>query len=328
LAASGGAIGGDSSGPEPAKRFRFIAPMPRLTRDSRSWADSLRRIEDYGFHAVAISEHFSQGWAMNSLTAMDFALAATSRLRVMPLVVNNDLHHPAILAKAIATADVLSDGRAELGIGAGWLADDYRALGVALDPAAVRIERLDEALGIITAFFDGGAVTWHGRHYELTGLEALPRPVQRPRPPILVGGGGRRMLAVAARRADIVGLHPKLGTGGFDATAAAELTKDSIQRKLQWVHAAAVEAGRATPEIQFTCYDVNIAGTQVTPVRPGFSDYIAAHPAAFDDSPASLRGDVAKCVDDLVRWNEELGISQWNLGGNPEAIAAIVARLS
>jgi len=310
------------------KRFRFIAPMPRLAADSRSWVDSLRRIEDYGFHAVAISEHFSQGWAMSSLTAMNFALAATSRLRVIPLVLNNDLHHPAILAKAIATADVLSDGRASLGIGVGWLADDYRALGVALDPAPVRIDRLAEALGIITAFFDGGTVTAHGRYYDITGLEALPRPVQLPRPPILVGGGGRRMLALAARHADIVGLHPKLGAGGFDETAAADLTRDSIQRKLQWVHTVAARAGRATPEIQFTCYDVNIAGTQVTPVRPGFSDYIAAHQEAFDDSPASLHGDVAQCVDELVRWREELGISYWNLGGNLAAIAAIIARLS
>lgn len=326
MEASAGAMDGDSGGS--GKRFRFIAPMPRLARDSRSWVDCLRRIEDYGFHAVAISEHFSQGWAMSSLTAMNFALAATSRLRAMPLVVNNDLHHPAILAKAIATADVLSDGRAALGIGAGWLADDYRALGVAQDPAALRIERLDEALGIITAFFEGGTVTRHGRYYDITGLEALPRPVQLPRPPILVGGGGRRMLALAARHADIIGLHPKLGPGGFDSTAAAELSKDSIQRKLRWVAAVAAEAGRATPETQFTCYDVNIAGTQVTPVRPGFSDYIASHPDAFADSPASLGGDVAKCADDLARWNEDLGISYWNLGGNLEAIAPIVARLS
>jgi probable F420-dependent oxidoreductase len=308
--------------------FRFIAPMPRLTHDSASWVDSLHCIEDYGFHAVAISEHFSQGWAMDSLTAMNFALAATSRLRVLPLVVNNDLHHPAILAKAIATADVLSGGRAALGIGAGWLADDYRALGAALDPASVRIERLDEALGIITAFFDGPAVTSHGKHYDITGLEALPRPVQKPRPPILVGGGGPRMLAVAGRHADIVGLHPKLGSGGFDATAAAELTRDSMKQKLQWVADAAARAGRTNPQTQFTCYDVNIGGTQVTPVRPGFSDYIAAHPQDFGDSPAALSGDVSKCVDDLVRWNEELGISHWNLGGDLAAIAPIVARLS
>lgn len=320
------AAGGDTA--RARKPLRFIAPMPRLTRDSRSWTDALRRIEDHGFHAVAISEHFSQGWQMSSLAAMNFALAATSRLRVLPLVVNNDLHHPAILAKAIATADVLSDGRAALGIGAGWLAGDYRALGVAMDPARVRIERLAEALDIIAAFFAGGTVTSHGRYYEVTGLEALPRPVQLPRPPILVGGGGPMMLALAARRADIVGLHPRLGAGGFDAAAAAELAGDGIRQKLQWVAAAAAQAARATPEIQFTCYDVNIAGTQVTPVRPGFSDYMAAHPAAFADSPASLRGDVAKCADDLVRWNEELGISYWNLGGNTEAIAPLVARLS
>src|SRR5260370_22740465 len=125
---------------------------------------------------------------MNALTVMNFALSSTTRIRAMSVVLNNDLHHPAVLAKAIGTADVLSAGRVTVGIGAGWLEDDYKALGADYDSAPVRIGRLQEALQIITAFFAGAPVTFHGSHYKLDSLEALPRPVQTPRPPILVGG--------------------------------------------------------------------------------------------------------------------------------------------
>jgi probable F420-dependent oxidoreductase len=317
-----------------AATFRFLAPMPRLGSDPRTgndaarWAAELRRIEDLGFHAVAVSEHYSRGWAMDALTAMNFSLASTTRLRAIPLVLNNDLHHPAILAKAIATADVLSGGRAAVGIGAGWLVDDYKALGANYDTAQVRIDRLTEALQIITMFFTGVPVTFGGRYYRLDGLEALPRSVQDPRPPVLVGGGGPRMLALAGSLADIVGVHAQLGPGGFDMEAAQGLSRASIDKKINLIVAAASEAGRPVPAIQFTCYDVNIAGVQVTPIRPSFSDFIDVHLVSFGDSPASLRGEIGKCVEDLQRWREELGISYWNLGGNIEAIAPIVARLS
>lgn len=303
--------------------------MPQLGHDTGAWVTALRRIEDFGFHSVAVSEHYSHGWAMDALTTINFALASTSRLRAMSLVLNNDLHHPAVLAKAIATADVLSGGRVAIGIGAGWLKDDYVALGADYRAAPVRIARLEEALQVITSFFAGGPVTYDGYHYKLDGFEALPRPAQEPRPPILVGGGGPKMLALAGRYADIAGVHLQHeGEGGFNARAAEGLSRMSIESKLGMVATAASDAGRPAPEIQFTCYDVNIAGVQVTPTRPSFSDYINANPASFADSPTSLRGDVDKCVDDLRRWNEELGISYWNLGGNVDAVAPIVARLS
>jgi probable F420-dependent oxidoreductase len=307
--------------------FRFIAPMPRLASERR-WTRDLRRIEGLGFHAVAVSEHYSRGWAMDALTAMSFAVAHTSRLHAMPLVLTNDLHHPAVLAKSIATADTLSGGRVGLGLGAGWLEDDYRTLGLGFDPPAVRIDRLDEALRVIGAFFDGTDVTFHGDHYQINELAAQPRPVQEPRPPILVGGGGPKILDLAARRADIVGLHPGLGSGGFTADAAAGLTRPSIDKKIGLIAGAAAQVGRSVPEIQFTCYDVNINGVQLTPIRPAFSQYIEAHDAEFDDSPVSLRGDLAKCVDDLQRWREELGISYWHLGPNVEAVAPIVEQLA
>jgi probable F420-dependent oxidoreductase len=307
--------------------FRFITPMPRLGREVQ-WAAELRRIEEFGFHAVAVSEHFSHGWTMDALTAMTFALAQTDRLQAMPLVLCNDLHHPAILAKSIATADVLSGGRAMLGLGAGWLEDDYLALGVKYETPGIRIRRLDEALQVIAAFFADSPVTFHGDHYQVTALEALPRPVRQPRPPILVGGGGPKILDLAGRRADIVGLHARLGPDGFSADSAAGLTRTSIDKKIGLVAAAAGAADRPRPDIQFTCYDVNVNGAQLTTVRPGFSDYIDEHGAEFADSPMSLRGDVHKCVDDLQRWREELGISYWHLGPDVDAVAPIVEQLA
>jgi probable F420-dependent oxidoreductase len=311
-----------------APPFRFLAPMPRLSTDARKWAADLRHIEDLGFHSVVVSEHYSHGWAMDALTAMNFALASTTRLRAMPLVLNNDLHHPGILAKAIATADFLSAGRAAVGIGAGFLQGDYQALGAVYDAPLVRIHRLLEALQIITEFFSGSPVTFDGYHYKLDGLEALPRPAQTPRPPILVGGGGAKMLVLAGRYADIAGVHWRKGRRAFDENAADELSRASIDKKIRTVLAAASSAGRSAPDIQFSCYDVNIGGVQVTPIRPSLSDYIAAHPLDFADSPTLLHGDVEKCLDDLRRWREELGISYWYLGEHVDAVAPLVVRLS
>jgi probable F420-dependent oxidoreductase len=309
-------------------RFRFLTPMPRLGGDGRKWAADLRRIEDLGFYSVTISEHYSQGWAMDALTAMNFALASTTRLRVMPLVLNNDMHHPAILAKAVATADVLSSGRVAVGLGAGWLEDDYRALGAGYDLASVRISRLEEALQVITAFFTGMPVTFNGKYYKLDGLEALPRPVQTPRPPIMVGGSGPKVLTVAAGYADIVSLQAKPKPAGFEQKEAGALSRASIGQRLSLIACAASRAGRRAPDIEFTCYDVNIGGVQVTSVQSWFPEYIETHSVEFGDSPVSLRGDVSKCVEDLRRWKDELGISYWHLGGDVDTIAPIVARLS
>jgi probable F420-dependent oxidoreductase len=308
--------------------FRFLAPMPRL-RNAASWAASLRRIEDLGFHAATISEHYCGGWAMDALTAMNFALAATTRLRALPLVLNNDMHHPAILAKAIATADVLSGGRVAIGLGAGWLEADYTALGTKFDPGPIRVGRLEEALQIITAFFAARRVTFDGCYYRLNDMEASPTPVQHFGPPVLVGGGGPRMLALAGRYADIVGLHLQAGPRGtYTGKEAERQSRREVERKIGLVAAAAASAGRPAPELQVTCYDVNIGGAQITSVPPSFAEYFARHSAIVGDTPMSLRGDVSKCVDDLWRWHEELGISYWSLGSNVEAIAPIVARLS
>ena len=227
-----------------ARPFRFIAPMPSLDLPPARWRDEIRRIEDLGFSTVAVSEHVAHGWAMDPLVVMAAAAAASQRLRVLSLVLLNDLRHPALLHRALATIDRLSDGRLEFGIGAGWQAADYEALGWPFDPASVRIERLAESLEIVTRLFVGGDVSFEGAHYQVHELRGLPQAVQQPRPPLLVGGGGRRILELAARVADIVGVHATLAGGALAADSVADFGADRIASKVDWINAALAEAGR------------------------------------------------------------------------------------
>lgn len=307
------------------RRPRFIAPMPSIRAGAGAWRKELRRIEDLGFDEVAVSEHYSQGWAMEPLTALAFAAASVPRLRFLTLVLNNDLRHPAILAKAIATADVLSDGRVTLGIGAGWLPADYTALGIPFDPAGTRIARLEEGIRVIRAFFAGGETKFNGTFYETNELESLPGTVQQPGPPILVGAGGPRMLDLAGRMADIVGIHVAMSPNGFDLRAAREMSATAIESKIARVRESARAAARSAPTFEFTPIVVIIDAKRSTSVRPGFSDYIESHPAEFAESPAVLVGTARQVADSVKRWSEELGIEFWHLGPDIEAVARVVS---
>jgi probable F420-dependent oxidoreductase len=313
--------------------FRFIAPAPRLTGDPARWRAEVRRIEDLGFSTVSVGDHISQGWVLEPVTAMTVAAEATSRLRVLSLALANDYRHPVLLHKALATLDVFSGGRVELGIGAGWMTSDYAAAGIPMDPPGTRIERLEESLRVLEALFGRDPVDFTGRHYRIRDLDGLPKPVQRPRPPLLVGGGGRRMLSLAARVADVVGVHCALRTGVQDAAAVADLAADRILEKVRWVQEAAESAGRRLPdlELQFSVYHCQVSGTAApdgAPRRSSFAALIAAAPDLLADSPAVLVGDVEKCVDTLLERRERYGFSYLNLGGDVENVAPIVARLA
>ncbi len=148
------------------------------------------------------------------MVALSFAAAATTTLRIGMLVLGNDYKHPAVVAKEAATLDVLSDGRLEFGLGAGWMTADYDALGLPYDSPGVRIDRLGEALAVVKGAWGDGPFDFAGDHYTITAYDGLPKPVQQPRPPILVGGGGRKVLRLAGREADIVGINPILQRGG------------------------------------------------------------------------------------------------------------------
>jgi probable F420-dependent oxidoreductase len=184
------------------RAFRFGVNM-RTSASAAEWADRARKLEDQSYSTLCLPDHLAPMLA--PLPALAIAAAATRRLRVGTMVLNNDFRHPTVLAREAATLDLLSDGRLELGLGAGHMKSEYDEAGLTFDRGAVRVARLAEAVVIVKRLFDGEPVTFHGQHYRLTGHSVHPRPVQRPRPPIFIGGNGPRLLALAAAEADIVG---------------------------------------------------------------------------------------------------------------------------
>lgn len=309
-------------------QLQFIAPSPRLKGDGDAWVSDVRRLESLGFDTVAVSYHVSNGWQLGFIAAMAFAAASTSRLRVLSLVAQNDLQHPALLAKDIATIDRLSGGRVELGLSAGWLADDYVALGLTMEAGRTRVARLEEALEIIYRYFTTDSVDFSGSHYQVSNMEALPETVQRPNPPILVGAARPRMLELAGRSADIVGIHPRMRSRGIDRRAVAELTTDAIEAKIGRVRGAAEAAGRSIPRIQLMCYYVHVTdAAESSRLRSSWADPIEAHMSSLRDSPSVLVGTAAECAKRILEWQERCGITHWHLGQDAEAASRIIEQL-
>jgi probable F420-dependent oxidoreductase len=312
--------------------FRFIAPMPKLDQSVDHWRDALRRIEDLGFSTVSVSDHFTQGWVMEPTIAMASAAEATSRLRVLSLVLGNDYRHPVMVHKAMATLDVMSKGRVEVGLGAGWLLSDYRAAHVPYHPAGVRVDRLEESLQIVKGLFDPAPLSFSGRHYQITGLDGLPKPVQRPRPPLLVGGGRRRVLSVAGRHADIIGINPSLTNGVAGSEAILDMTPERIAQKVTWARAAAEAAGRSVADIDFQasmliCRISSAAGPATAAVS-SLAARADLDPELVARSPVTLVGSIEQCIERLIENRERFGINYVNLGGNVDAVGPIVQRLA
>src|SRR5207253_6767082 len=189
------------------------------------WVQQARRAEELGYSTFLLPDHYVNDLA--TTPALAIAAEATNTLRVGSFVFDNDFRHPAAVAKEAATLDLLSDGRFELGIGAGWHGPEYQQTGIPFEPPGVRVGRLEEAVTIIKALFGEEPVNFSGKHYTINGLVGLPKPVQRPHPPILIAGGGKRVLSLAAREADIVGLHIKTyadGSGGDMTSTSADAT--------------------------------------------------------------------------------------------------------
>lgn len=312
--------------------FRFIAPMPRLEGSPGAWRDSIRRIEDLGFSTLSISDHLTAGWVMDPLTALTAAAEVTSRLRLLTLVLGNDFRHPVPLHKAFATLDVLSGGRVEIGLGAGWMASDYQAAGFPFEPAPVRLARLEEAVTVIDGLFRPEPLDFIGEHYTISGLDGLPKPIQQPRPPVMLGGGGRLALELAGRVADIVGVHARLRGSAPGVDAAADLRADRIAEKVDWVRAAWRAAGRPGdgPELQHSVYLVRVTDSPrvASASVSSFAGSLAADEATMGDSPSVLVGSVEACVEQLLERRERFGFSYFGLGGDVEMVAPIVARLA
>jgi probable F420-dependent oxidoreductase len=310
--------------------FRFGAAA-EATPTRAEWVAVARRAEALGYAVFVLPDHFSSD-LFPPIAALMSAADATTRIRIASYVFDNDFRHPAVLAKEAAALDLLSDGRLELGIGAGWDPDDYHQTGLPLDTPGQRIDRLAESITILKRFFNDETVTFAGRHYQVTELAASPKPLQRPHPPFFIGGGGQRMLTLAGKEADIVGLHFKVNADG--TTDASERTEVALGRKIAWVRAAAGE--------RFDAIELNLLPNSVvvTNDRQQAAETIAQNviarrgpgsitPAEVLASPYWLIGSVEQIVNQLLHLREAYGISYWTMrAADVETAAPVVTRLA
>jgi probable F420-dependent oxidoreductase len=304
------------------RAFRF-GVQGRNMGPRQAWLDSVRRVEDAGFSTYLALDHFVRG--LDPVAALGAAAIATSTLRLGSMVFDNDFRHPAVLAKAAATIDVLSDGRLELGIGAGWLREEYEQTGIPFDPPGVRIDRMIEAVQFLKRVWVEDQVSFTGQHYTMTDLKMPPKPVQRPHPPLVIGGGSKRILSVAGREADIVGLTTRaLPDGRKDV---ADMTAEAVHRKIGWVREAAAERF-ADLELTMMVSDVVVTGDRMA-AADRLAAAIGVTAAEVLASPLVLIGSVDSMVEDLQRRREEFGLSYIVvLDTNMEKLAPVVARLA
>lgn len=306
------------------RRFRFGAQIS-FAASGPEWVAKARRVEDLGYSTLCVPDHFDDQLA--PFPALVAAAAATSTLRVATLVIDNDYRHPLVLAKEAATVDVLSGGRLELGMGAGWMSSDYEQSGLVRDPPRVRIDRLEEGVAVVKGLLAGGRFSFAGRYYTVTAHPGTPRPVQRPRPPILVGGGGRRILSLAGREADIVSVNFDLRSGSVGPQVSSTATAEATVEKVRWVREAAGDRF-GDVELSYTAYLTMVTDDREA-VAGGLGVGFGLTAPQVLAMPNFAIGTVPQIADELERRRDELGFSYVVVGGECyEAMAPVVARLA
>lgn len=302
--------------------FRF-AVQQASTGSGEAWATTARRAESIGYDMLVMPDHL--GRQLSPFAALAAAAAATTHLRIGAFVFANDYRHPLILAREAATLDLLSGGRFEMGLGAGWMTSDYRRLGRAYDPAPLRIDRLAEAVPLIKRLLAGETVTHHGTHYQLDRASTGVPPTQKPRPPLAIGGGGPRMLKLAVREAEIIGLTP-----GFDAHGRVhwrQATETATTEKVALIREAAGDRFERL-EINMWLGDAGLVGSGNSLLG---SVAAAARwaPTAIYSSPYLLYGTLASVREKLLRRRDKLGISYYTLPSHAmESMAPLVGALA
>ena len=323
--------------PGPTRPFRFAVQAFEAT-SAEAWTDLVRRIEALGYSTVFTTDHYFGPGPISEqsghrpvdvapISAMTAAAAVTTDLRVGCRVFNVDLHNPVVLAKELATLDMLSGGRVEAGLGAGWVAAEYEGLGVPMDRPGVRIARLAEVVGVIKAHWGGEPVDVDGTYVHASGFAGLPKPVQQPHPPIFIGGGREKILTLAGRLADIVSVNFDNSAGKLGATSVASSGADQTAQKLEWIRAGAADRFDDV-ELEIGAYFVAVAddpGATISAMASRFGvseEEIAAHPHA-------LLGSVDTVCETLRERRERFGFSYVTIPQrNLEEFGPVVARLA
>ena len=311
-----------------SKPFEFLADGGGVM-NARALAELARRAEASGYHGLVVSDHLVDKLA--PVPAMAVIAAASDRLRMSAFVLNNDFRHPAVLAQELASLDVLSDGRLDVGIGAGWRKVEYDGIGMGFDPVPVRSERLAEAVTVLKGLFADDPLSFDGSHYRISELDGLPKPVQRPHPPFLIGGGGQRTLSLAGREAQIVGFAPRIHRHGVGDPHSFTLAATAEKR--EWVREA---AGVRFDQLTFNVYPsmsvpsvTDHAADEIAEVAARLSEMGGAPITEQEvaESPHVFIGSVESLAEKFVMLRERLGISSF-LVGDVGPLDAVVGRLA
>jgi probable F420-dependent oxidoreductase len=293
--------------------FRFALQLHSMPLPD--WADRARKIEALGYSTIFWPDHFGTQW--DPTTSLAAVAAVTETLRVGSLVYDVDYRHPVVFAKAAATLHLLSGGRHEFGLGAGWMETDYTAAGMDYDRPGIRIERLEEALQIIDSMWTQESTTFDGKHYQIREIAQAAELPPGEKPAILVGGGGRRVLRIAGRYADIVGVNPSLVEGKVTSNTARDLAPSRVREKVDWVLDAATAAGRDAEEIELNSlvFVVSISDDPAG-LRQGLAQNTGMTVDEVSNCPLFLTGSASEIRDRLLKRRDETGISYITIQGD------------
>lgn len=316
-------------------RFGLQAYAPE---SGKQWRELARKAESTGFSSFHLADHIiGPGPALAAtghpvqtvaaIPAMAVAAEATSTIKVGCRVLCVDYRNPVMLAKEVATLDFFSEGRLELGLGAGWLQGEYEAVGIPFDRAGVRLDRFEEVIGLLRASFAEGELNIDTTHVHAVGFEAVPKPFTKSGPPIMIGGGAQRILTIAGREADIVSLNFNNSSGKLGAEGIGSSTAEHTDQKIQWIRNGAGE--------RFDQIEIEIAAyfTVVTPdgagTRAKMAPMFGMTPEVFAEHPNVLIGSVDEICDRIVERRERFGISYTSFGASVmDSVIPVVERLS
>lgn len=297
------------------------------------WLAKAQRAEELGYDTLLLRDHFMPGTFGDQfapISALTAAAMVTNKLRIGSMVFDNDYRHPVVLGKEVATLDVLSGGRFEFGLGAGWMGSEYEQAGLQFDSPGTRIDRFEEALQIFKGLFPGEPLTFAGKHYRITDIQNFPMPFQRPHPPILVGAGGKRMLAIAAREADIVGiLAGPLNAGLPTPNDPAAYSAQRFAQKIEWLREA---AGERFAQIELSVLTTPVFtdnrhwGAEQVAQRRGWSGVAVEE---ILEMPTIFVGTVEQIAEQMLERRECFGVSYYmTFDHMMEAYAPLVEQLA
>ena len=317
--------------------FRFSIQAFSST-SLKEWVDLARKVEDSGYSTLHVADHLlgpgskieGTGHRVQTLAiipAMTAAAMATTTLRIGSRMACVSYHLPTVLTKEMASIDVLSEGRLEIGLGAGWLVNEYEALGIPWESAGRRIQLLRETAEFMRmAYADEGEVDYHGEFIQSFGYRAVPQPIQRPWPPLMIGGGAPKVLGLAGELADIVSVNFNNSSGTVGAGSISSSTEEETHKKIEWIKAGAGERF-SDIELETATYFISVEGrSEIT------AESVVARTgmelAELKRFPHAAVGSVEEICEELQRRREEYGFSYITVGdAHLDAYLPIVERL-